>query len=429
MINPFLPLNNSPVFSNPPIDNGCVGQCFYHNPGAFDMDGDSLYYSLVPCYGNGKPIPSYEFPPGVTAESIDHLTGQFTWCSPISVCQFDIAILVEEWKYLDGKRYFTGSVLRDVQIDIGTCQNHAPEMKKNSDAFVEVGNNFFYEVSATDPDPNKLTLKATGGPFLLTPAAVFTSTDAVSKVIGEMNWKPDCSQIRLLPYQVTFKVVDNHLTEQLINFEVLNVRVIAPAVQVTAEPFAKTMRLSWTEAICKDTTGVVGVAGYDIYRKMSCDNWVHQPGETGIPVSAGYTKIGSTNATTTKFIDTNNGLWLATGKEYTYIIVVHYKNGALSYASNGACALITSIHEMDKDIAVTIAPNPNKGTFTLISEFYANSKAIVSIKNGLGQIVYRADVFMTKEGQTFDVKLKPGVYIIQVSNEKAMTEKKVVVDQ
>ncbi len=58
VINPFLGNNNSPFLINPPIDNACVGVCFEHNPGAYDIDGDSLYYSLSTCYGeDGLPIP------------------------------------------------------------------------------------------------------------------------------------------------------------------------------------------------------------------------------------------------------------------------------------------------------------------------------------------------------------------------------------
>jgi hypothetical protein len=430
IINPFLPLNNSLVFLNPPVDNGCVGQCFYHNPVAFDRDGDSLYYSLVYCcYANGKPIPGYQFPPGVTAESINHTTGQFTWCDATVSCQYSIAIMVEEWKYLNGKYYFTGSVLRDMLIDIVPCQNKSPEMKKNPDSFVEVGSTFHYQASASDPDPDKLTLTASGGPFLLIPHATFNSTDTISNVTGDLNWKPDCSEIRLLPYPIIFKVNDNHSTLALSNYSVLNLRVIAPAVTLTVAPFAKTMRLSWTAAVCKDTSGSAPLKGYDIYRKMNCDTWVHQPGETGIPASAGYTWIGSTDAVTTNYTDTDNGLGLVIGKEYTYIIVAHYQNGALSYASNGACALITSIHELDNDIAVTIAPNPTNGNFTLVSEFFSSSKTTISIKNSLGQVVYTADVLMTKEGQAIDVNLKPGVYMLQVSNGKNTAVERMIINR
>ena len=52
VINPFLNgYNNSPVLLLPPIDNACVNQPYYHNPGAYDPDGDSLSYRLVTCLG------------------------------------------------------------------------------------------------------------------------------------------------------------------------------------------------------------------------------------------------------------------------------------------------------------------------------------------------------------------------------------------
>ncbi|MFQ5335536.1 MAG: hypothetical protein ACE5DN_05620, partial [Flavobacteriales bacterium] len=57
------PCNNSVVLSFPPIDFACVMQTFITNPGAWDPDGDSLAYSLIPCKGqNGQPIPNYVYP-------------------------------------------------------------------------------------------------------------------------------------------------------------------------------------------------------------------------------------------------------------------------------------------------------------------------------------------------------------------------------
>nr|MBA3706725.1 gliding motility-associated C-terminal domain-containing protein [Bacteroidota bacterium] len=49
MINPFLAPNSSPILLNRPLDNACVGECFEHNPGAYDAEGDSLSYSLSVC--------------------------------------------------------------------------------------------------------------------------------------------------------------------------------------------------------------------------------------------------------------------------------------------------------------------------------------------------------------------------------------------
>lgn len=64
LISPFLGgYDNSPILLMPPVDNGCVSEPFYHNPGAYDPDGDSLSYKLVPCLGDqGKVIPGYTLP-------------------------------------------------------------------------------------------------------------------------------------------------------------------------------------------------------------------------------------------------------------------------------------------------------------------------------------------------------------------------------
>ena len=107
-INPFLPANSSPLLLNPPIDNACIGECFEHNPGAYDIEGDSLYYTLSSCYAFGETIPGWTFPPNMNANSINHFTGDFIWCSPNEFCQYNVAIVIEEWKLYPGRhtRYF-----------------------------------------------------------------------------------------------------------------------------------------------------------------------------------------------------------------------------------------------------------------------------------------------------------------------------------
>ncbi|MDH5476577.1 MAG: gliding motility-associated C-terminal domain-containing protein, partial [Cyclobacteriaceae bacterium] len=47
VIDPFLGCNNSPILLIPPIDEGCTQVAFFHNPGAYDPDGDSLSYEMV----------------------------------------------------------------------------------------------------------------------------------------------------------------------------------------------------------------------------------------------------------------------------------------------------------------------------------------------------------------------------------------------
>ena len=356
-INPFLPPNNSPVLLNPPIDNGCIGECFEHNPGAFDPEGDSLHYTLVPCYGNGVPIAVFRFPENMNTESINHVNGDLIWCSPVTACQYNVAILIEEWRLLNGKRYFVGSVLRDMQIDIGPCQNHAPVIKPINDTCIAAGSLLQFNVYGTDQDKNLLKLTATGGPFQGVPKATFKSDSAIQNVVGTFSWTPNCSQVRLAPYQVTFKVTDNHPTDPLVNFESVFIRVVAPPIKnVTATPSGINMFVKWDHAPCHDSIALNRLKGYEVYRKNSCDSFAYAPCETGVPAYTGYTLIGSTSYKDTSFMDTNNGLGLIHGVDYSYIVVATYIDGSKSYASVNACAhlvrdvpIITHVSVLETD--------------------------------------------------------------------------------
>ena len=47
VIDPLLACNSSPVLLVPPVDKGCTGKRYVHNPGAYDPDGDSLAYHFT----------------------------------------------------------------------------------------------------------------------------------------------------------------------------------------------------------------------------------------------------------------------------------------------------------------------------------------------------------------------------------------------
>ena len=60
VVDPNIGCNSGPQLKTIPLDKACKGKCFYHNPGAFDPDGDSLAYKIGPCLDtNGLPIPGY----------------------------------------------------------------------------------------------------------------------------------------------------------------------------------------------------------------------------------------------------------------------------------------------------------------------------------------------------------------------------------
>lgn len=347
VINPFFPFgNNSPTLANMPLDQACVNKCFEHNPGAHDIDGDSLAYSIVPCYANGVPIPGYTLPPQFTVNSIDPLKGDILWCSPPAICQYNIAILIKEYKLLPNttQRYYAGSVLRDMQIDVIPCTNNPPVISPIKDTCIMAGSNLNFTVTATDPDNNLVTLTSSGGPFQVNPSATFTSNSPNNPVTGTFNWTPSCSQIRIWPYLVTFKAKDNGAPVSLVDFESIFIKVIAPPpTGLTATPSGASIILNWNAPICNnDTTTPNPLVGYKVYRKNSCDTIIPGPCETGAPSYWGYSLIDSVKSiygvTAYTYTDNNNGTGLIHGVNYSYLVVAYYADGSESVASANKCA-------------------------------------------------------------------------------------------
>ncbi|MFL5766034.1 MAG: gliding motility-associated C-terminal domain-containing protein, partial [Bacteroidia bacterium] len=342
VISPFLAPNNSPTLLNPPIDDACLGVCFEHNPGAYDVDGDSLYYSLSTCYANGLPLAplAWEYPPNMGPGSIDSRTGDLVWCVPDKICQYNVAILIKEYRLVPGThvRYYIGSVLRDMQITVGTCNNTPPTIQNLNDTCVIAGNNLNFTVSATDAEPNPLVLSATGGPFLTTPFATFSTTSGMGVASGIFNWTPGCNQVQLLPYLVTFKARDSDLSVPLATYESMFIKVIAPPpTGLTAVPSGSSIILDWNHPMC-DTLGSNQLIKYLVYRKNNCDPWQPGPCETGVPAYTGYTLIGTTAYNDTDFTDNNGGAGLTNGVDYSYIVVAVYADGSQSIASQNVCA-------------------------------------------------------------------------------------------
>jgi hypothetical protein len=111
-INPFLGINNSPDFLNIPFDLATVDSIFNYNPQASDIDGDSLSYRLIPCSGSG--ITGYTYPSASTIFLLDSLTGDLHWDAPITAGDYNIAMLIEEWR--QGHRI--GMTTRDMRIHV-----------------------------------------------------------------------------------------------------------------------------------------------------------------------------------------------------------------------------------------------------------------------------------------------------------------------
>ena len=337
IVNPSIGRNNTPALLNPPYDKAARGYVFIHNPGAFDPDGDSLSYALTTCTReDGKPIENYVLPPATNFIKVDPVSGDLIWDTPRDTGKYNVAMEIQEWRY--GKKI--GIVVRDMQIEVFDTDNKPPVNGPLKDICVEVGDLVDFTVSATDPNNDPISLKATSGIFTLTPCpATFTKVDSVAgSATSRLRWIPCHEAVRNQPYNVIIKSDDYNSDLKLSDIDNMSIKVLGPPPNLkSAVPEGKFIRLAW------DNYGTAAISGFNIYRKEGASSFVPDSCTSGIPASTGFIKAGyASGSSTVSFIDTDNGQGLLYGKEYTYRIVAVYLNGAESKSSNEISSSLVS---------------------------------------------------------------------------------------
>ncbi len=369
-----LGINNTPLLLNIPIDSASIGTRFIHNPGAFDIDGDSLAYRLsIPkkdigdATGVGEFIIGYKDPnevgdkPPFLTEDLKapafyriQSNGDLIWDAPNQIGQYNVAFIVEEWRRgLDGTFIKISETVRDMQIIVTDSKNKRPLVTIPNDICVESGRTVNFVVSAKDPDNHTVTLTTTGGIYNIDqngratnyivpePAKFTKATKPKGTAEGTFNWNTNCGHVREQPYEVLFKVSDEpgRGNVQLADIKTLKIKVLAqrPRGVIAREENAPNVRLVWNRyPICNSReTDLI------IYRKEGCTNF--NPGEcqTGLPASLGYKELKTVAATDTTFLDAT----AVKGSTYSYRIVARLQLGnnanvlseAFSVASNEAC--------------------------------------------------------------------------------------------
>lgn len=333
VINPFVGYNSSVQLLNAPVDKGCVGKPFYHNPSAYDPDGDSLSYRLVPCKGfNGEDIPGYTYPQSSSLFDIDPVTGVLQWENPMLQGEYNVAILIEEWR--QGVKI--GSVIRDMQILINACNNNLPQINAIGDTCVVAGSTIDFVVTGLDPDGDQVTLEASGAPFQLSvsPAVMTPPNDFGLNPAFEFTWHTECSHIRKMPYQVVIHAKDNSFPIPLSNVHAINISVIGPAIEgLAVELTSNATYLTWNAyAYCSNVSAI------RVYRRSGSNPYDPDDCETG--VRPGYQLIAELPANATFYNDDNGGVSFDQGVDYCYRVVAMYNDGAESRPSNEVCVMI-----------------------------------------------------------------------------------------
>ena len=326
VINPFLGYNNSVQLLNAPVDKGCVGKLYLHNPSAYDPDGDSLSYRLVTCKGqDGIEIPGYTLPQASQTFVIDSVTGELRWDAPLMQGEYNVAIMVEEWRH--GVK--VGSVIRDMQILISACDNDLPQIQCDDQYCLVAGEQLDFVISASDPNGDNVTLTVSGAPLELaiSPAMVNPETAFGMQPQMEFLWNTQNAHIRNTPYQLVVHAKDDDTPVSLTNVKTISINVMAPKVQgFAADLHGHDVSLSWLAYPCPNATSLL------VYRKAGCDGYEPDACETGI--RNGYQLIATLdNVSATSYTDHD----LAQGVSYEYRILAQFPDGALSIVSDAAC--------------------------------------------------------------------------------------------
>ena len=324
--------NSTPILLQPPIDIGCVGQPFEHNPLPIDPDDDSLSFQLVvPLQAVDVPVPNYQWPNevGVSPDNnyqLNQITGIFTWDAPQIAGEYNIAMYIISWR--GGVAIDT--VLRDMQILIQDCgDNRPPEIETEDFICVVAGETVNFDVIATDPDAGQMVeLTALGGPFeVSTGQATFNAPTGyqVPPVIGNFNWNTTCEHIRGQPYTIVFRAIDNFAGNfGLADLKTVRILVVGPAPEdVQAEPQSNQINVSWFDPyVCEEVDDDYFI-GFSVWRREGSNPFVVDDCEPGLD-GKGYSRmIVNTNEVQNGryfFADTD----VERGRTYCYRILARF---------------------------------------------------------------------------------------------------------
>lgn len=419
-IDPFFGCNNTPQLLIPPIDRGCTGVAFFHNPGAFDSDGDSLSYEMViPFREKNTTVANYRPPNhpsfytnfntgneaglGPPTFSINPVDGTIIWDAPGKAGEYNIAFIIVEWRKINGTWFRLGFVRRDMQIIVEACNNKRPDLIVPKDICIVAGTTINATIFGTDPENHNVKIEAFSEIFNL---PINESPATYSPVPGptdfqpsnppaelQFAWNTKCLHVKELPYQVVFKITDNPpMGPKLVTFKTWRIRVVAPApiwTSATVNFSNRSADLIWEDYTCNQVASKI-----QIWRRVDNVNFTPDSCQTGMPSSLGYTMINEVPATQTQF--TNTGL--APGARYCYRLVAVFPlpGGGESYVSQEIC-IPPILADAPVITHVTIdktSPSLGEVRVSWRSPFEADSTQFPKESYGYDYRVERADRFM-----------------------------------
>ncbi|UKN00846.1 gliding motility-associated C-terminal domain-containing protein [Paracrocinitomix mangrovi] len=360
VISPFIGTpNNSLVIEDCPCPEfACLNKLYCYNLSAYDPDGDSLSYSLVPCRGEDcleMIMPEiYEYPDAVGGGTmtIDPITGTLCWDSPQFQGEYNLAIKITEWR----NGFYVGSVIQDMQLTVKACNNDPPVIKDVSDTCVFAGNQVEIDFVAADPNAGDVvTVSATGAIFNVgNNPALFVDSTAADTAVGTFMWLPNCEDATNNYYNIIVHAVDNDPNVPLEDLSTFRIKVNIPPVQnVNVTPSGSTMVINWNPSVCGN------IDHYNIYRNTDSLTEAENCCSNGAAEGLGYELVGTT--TDTFYIDNSP---IVVGNDYCYLVTAVNSNGVESCLSNIDCEHLNFEIPVLTHVSINTT-NPSTGTDTV----------------------------------------------------------------
>jgi gliding motility-associated-like protein len=335
-IDPFIGVNNSPVLTIPPVDNGAINVRYIHNPGAYDPDGDSLAYEMdVPKQAFQRPVNNYRSPASAEFSfkqedgstppflTLDPIFGDLVWDAPGTAGQFNVAFKIKEYRKLDGKWELIGFVIRDMQIIIENSNNRRPELILPPDLCVVAGTLIEEIIQGEDPDGDPVKIEIFGEPMEITTSPASYSPESQFQPtpgIVDFSWQTVCNHVRAREYDVRVRITDQPSSgPKLVDIKTWRITIIGPppVFDEIEQMEGRSVELNWDPYECANSASEM-----QIWRRINSDPYEPDSCETGI--RPGYELIGTTDMATFSFKDLNGGEGLAPGNTYCYRLVAAY---------------------------------------------------------------------------------------------------------
>ena len=305
--------NASPVFSDDTVAIICLGDTVSVLNNAYDADGDRLSYRFGTPDGLAVGLP-VNYASGYSAQqpfgrqgaaTIDARTGLARYFSQNQGI-FLLAIDVQEFRTVNGREILLGTTRRDIQLVVRVCQGgpnsppaFTPATLARRDYQLEEGQSLAFNIAATDPDAQPLTMSV-GSVLLDGPGRIEATVNGqagsgaavgsvqatgVGTVAAAFRLQAGCGLARPSPYDVIVTVAD----------QACNQKSIAAVFRITVTKPAAPTGIRGDSVLCLQGTATYTTPANPLYTGY---RWTVQGGQllgpaTGPSVRVQWTSAGA----------------------------------------------------------------------------------------------------------------------------------------